>query len=265
MEKISLLLEAINNRNIELFNTLLAQNTNVNEDFNGITPLQLACCNTNEEMTKLLLEAGADVNKKSDDGKTALYLSGNEIILQMQIDYGSDIYNIDFEGCTPLHRLCGAASLKIIKCLLKNGANINALDINKRTPVMHVLGRSDGIKQYTHPRPYEVLKFLLEISDINVIDRYGNNILNVDKKNKAWLCIILEHLAKLKVLDYFIHQTILDVILNDKEFKRFFLTCLDELQEAKSMKFTDSWVSFLNLLIDDKKKLIMYAGNQNIV
>lgn len=34
---------------------------------------------------------------------------------------------------------------------------------------------------------------------------------------------------------------------------------------AKSTKLKNSWVTFFNLLVDSKKKLKSYAGNQNLV
>lgn len=66
--------EAASYNNINAVKVLLKNNANVNAQNNyGKTALMLACYNGNLEITKMLLEAGADKNIKDDNKYDALY------------------------------------------------------------------------------------------------------------------------------------------------------------------------------------------------
>lgn len=268
MEKIPPLVEAVLNNDIELVKTLLDKNADLNESLKRRenTPLHIATIKRYKVITKILLKAGADVKMKNIEGQTALHVSEDEIISQALIDYGSDVCGGDKKNCTPLHSACaGKGDVKTIKCLLKNGANINALDLHGRTPIMHVLGHPDlEVQSNPHPTPHKILPFLLKYSDINVIDRHGKHILNTGPL-KAGLFMVLHHIAKLKVQNQFIHPSILNEIFNDKISKNNFSVFIQDLLEAKATKLSNSWVSYFHLLTDSKKRLIKYAGNRNLL
>ena len=59
-----------------------------------------------EKVVKLLIDAGADVNAKNNDGKTPLHIiKKSETIAQMLIDAGADVNAKNKKGYTPLHLL----------------------------------------------------------------------------------------------------------------------------------------------------------------
>lgn len=275
MQKALLLNKAVVTNNINLVNALLAGPNNVNipgcftadvnDDFDGITALYLSSFHKTEEITEILLKNGADLTMKTNDGLTALHSAGTESTVQILVDYGADLNDVDNKGCTPLHRICEWVDLKTIKCLVKNGANLKALDSDGQTPLMHALQRP-AIHEFKDPTVNQVLPFLLEHSDVNVIDNHGNNILNFYKNMAEDLLIsAVTHVVKLKLLNNFIHPSIFNTIANDESLNLFFTELTDELLKAKTMKFPNSWVSYFNLIVDSKKKLIKYAGNSNIV
>ena len=81
------------------------------------------------ETVKLLLDKGADVNMKTDNGYTALIEAsenGHIEIVKLLLDKGADVNAKDNCGNTPLIlAACGGHS-RIVSMLLNNGADVNA-------------------------------------------------------------------------------------------------------------------------------------------
>ena len=68
-----------------------------------LTPLMVAIRDNNTEMVKLLVSSGADVNKKTEEGGTAINtaaIAGSKEITSYLLDKGADIESIDNEGKT---------------------------------------------------------------------------------------------------------------------------------------------------------------------
>lgn len=260
METYPLLLSAVEVDNIKLVESMLDYNIDVNEvNHVGDTALFIATFDRNMEMIKFLLNRDADINIRNNEGQTVLHFTLNEMT-QIFIDHKSNIHNIDFEGCTPLHSVCEHADLQTIKCLLKNGANLNSLNLKGRTPLLHMFAYLPN-----HLNPGKIIPFLLDHSDVNVVDKDGNDILKIYEKNNVdtWFFVIIEHIAKLKVCGVVVNQSMLDYLT--VKFKKYFSMCVRELLSAKNTKFTNSWVSFFHLLVEDEIKLVRFAGNRNIV
>jgi ankyrin repeat protein len=90
---------------------------------------------------RLLLDAGADINKTSSwSATTPLYISaakGHEACVKLLIDYGTDIYKTDIWGNTALSVAAFSGYTTLVKFLLDNGADID--NVNKErcwTPLM---------------------------------------------------------------------------------------------------------------------------------
>lgn len=77
---------------------------------------------------QLLLENGADVKSVSDFGQTALHVAsvyGRENAVQTLVKYGSDIHHVDNAGWTALHVAAFNGHTSVCKILLDLGANVN--------------------------------------------------------------------------------------------------------------------------------------------
>lgn len=72
-KKWPLLLEALEAGDVSALKRLIEEGINVNVIRNGVTPLMLAASKGHTEIAEVLLQAGVNINEKSDDGWTALH------------------------------------------------------------------------------------------------------------------------------------------------------------------------------------------------
>ena len=80
-----------------------------------------------------LVDAGADVDVKNDDGDTPLHraslLNENLAVIQALMDAGADVHAKDNHGSTPLHAAAlGNENLAVIQALMDAGADVHAKD-----------------------------------------------------------------------------------------------------------------------------------------
>ena len=133
--------EASANGNIEAVKQHIAAGTDLNANQNApvsFTPLNLAVRKGQSEIVKLLLDAGADVNAKSETLKTtplhsAIWNLDSEIA-KFLIDKGADVNAMDEYGMTCLHY--AELNIQNAELLIANGANVNAKrELNGNTPL----------------------------------------------------------------------------------------------------------------------------------
>lgn len=110
------------------------------KDADGQTPLHWAARRGDVQAVSLLLEAGADSNKKNKRGAgvmTAAIMSGNAQCIWKILDSGCDISYRQKDRYTPLHHCCRyGVDISIVKALLKLGADRNAQTELGHTPLM---------------------------------------------------------------------------------------------------------------------------------
>ena len=110
-------------------------NVNVNDDWNGMTPLHEAASNYNVEIVRLLLQNGADVNAKSKGGYIPLHyavIDGRTDIfdiLHLLVENGADLEAQSSNGGRALHSAAYHGHLPFIQELISR----YHVDINART------------------------------------------------------------------------------------------------------------------------------------
>jgi ankyrin repeat protein len=92
---------------------------------NGYTPLTWASSRGHTEVVRLLLEAGADLNRTANDGQTALMRAadyGHVDVLQLLLDAGADVNVKSVNGITALRFATLKGNSRIIDMLKAAGA-----------------------------------------------------------------------------------------------------------------------------------------------
>ena len=125
------------------------------KDSNGDTPLHNAAINGQLETVRYLLEFGAMVDVKNDEGMTPLIgaswygdstakpgedlTGGNPAIVELLIKAGATVNTRDVHGYTPIH----CANREVIDLLLANGHQLNPITKHGHTPLDVCLTNSD--------------------------------------------------------------------------------------------------------------------------
>ena len=126
------------------------------KDDNGQTPLSYAAGNGHEVVVKLLLEKGAELDTKSKYGQTPLSWAagnGHEAVVKLLLEKGTELETKDGYGQTPLSYASGNGHEAVVKLLLEKGAELETKDGYGQTPLSYASGNGHEA----------VVKLLLEI------------------------------------------------------------------------------------------------------
>ena len=176
------LIQAIKYKQTDIINYLLENNADVNlkEELTGFTPLMASL--NNIAIAELLIEKGADIEAKDDDGINALVYAStynDEEMVKFLLEKGADantVCEIENEhtdiASTPLMNAAYRGNTNIINMLLENGANINyTTDFGMTALIM-----AASFNQF------EAAKILLENNaDTSMTDEYGRTALDLAK------------------------------------------------------------------------------------
>ena len=121
------LFEATKNGDDELVKLLIAAGADVNKaDKWGSPPLHSAAEYGHTDCVKLLIAAGADVNKTNEDSETPLYTAawnGHTECVKLLIDAGADVNKTNEDGETPLYWAESNGHTECAELLCAAGAN----------------------------------------------------------------------------------------------------------------------------------------------
>ena len=119
-----------------------------------------------------------------------IYLKGNLEVVQWLVEHGADVNAKDNDGCTVLHSAVENGNLDVINYLVKHGADINAKDYYGRSILHYTASRvkMNNLLLYTSlgfglAKPLkqheELIQWLVDRGqDINAKDNYGMTILH---------------------------------------------------------------------------------------
>jgi ankyrin repeat protein len=139
--------------NDTIVNILINNNADVNvvDSIYMNTPLMLASAKGRIDAVDLLLDHGAEANKKDKSFASALYyatrFNHTDIALKL-LQKGATFLVSDNQGRTPLFLAIINGNVKIVNGLYENGASLAQKDINEATPIIYAAaeGHLDLVK-----------------------------------------------------------------------------------------------------------------------
>ena len=110
-----------------------------------MTPLLFAVRWGLVDIVKLLIEEGAEVNKKYYErqfirGWGPIHMAafkGCQDVLQLLIDNGAEVNLVNDEGCAPLHLASRSGYKDIVQVLIDRGARVNLATHSGQTPLTY--------------------------------------------------------------------------------------------------------------------------------
>ncbi|KAL9616879.1 MAG: hypothetical protein Q9160_008301 [Pyrenula sp. 1 TL-2023] len=138
---------------VDVAQTLLTKGASPDcKDTLGDTPLMYAV--SNQTMTRLLLDHGANINDQSETRDTPLLMAlkaywKNENVVRLLLDRGADINLKNAHGDSPLSVVIeGGWGLTFVKLLIEKGADIEIKDGSGRSPLFAAVSNCVHIMQY---------------------------------------------------------------------------------------------------------------------
>lgn len=139
--------ETFRKNKLEIVKKLLKRfNTDPNvTDKEGNTALFCAINAKDMDMTKLLIDNGANINLKNADEDTPLLIAARKNLtnlVELLIKHGADVNAKDKNGNTPLIFATKKRNLSVVKDLIRKEADINAKNNNGDSPLMLLIKKT---------------------------------------------------------------------------------------------------------------------------
>jgi len=146
----------------------------------GVSATMWASFRGHAEIVEMLLEKGADVNAKDNNGNTALnwaMMKINNKIVEILANKGADVNAKDNYGDTPLNWAVKRGEVDLVKILLATGrVDVNEKDYNGNTAL--IIASKKGY--------VDIITMLLDNgADVNEDDDYGRSAIDWAKSELA--------------------------------------------------------------------------------
>lgn len=156
----------MNEKDEEIVKLLIDSGADINaRDWDGKNALMHAVIQDNLAKVKLLLDAGVDVNARDRDDETAIMSVRSVPVQKVLIEAGADITLWDKNGDTPLMH---CSDIDLIQGFIDAGANINERTNRGNSLFLHL------IKRYSRKKIEPIIKLGI---DINISDLNGKTAL----------------------------------------------------------------------------------------
>ncbi|KAH0557197.1 hypothetical protein GP486_005013 [Trichoglossum hirsutum] len=135
---------AASNNHVEVVKVLLSFNLDIDiqcpdgSPYTGYTALTMATVNGYADIVRLLLEAGANINHKSEHNFFPLQYAvtyDREDIFRILMEYGPDLDLVDDDGDTALNCIQSSTPLSIVKLLINGGSDPQTRNNKRDTPL----------------------------------------------------------------------------------------------------------------------------------
>ena len=195
------LMNAISKGDMKALEKLIKDDTDLNKQYDKITPLNLAAARNDKEMVKFLVEKGADINLEDGYGYTPLIIAmkyRNIGLAKDIIDLKPDLNAIcSATGDTPLTYLAREVWFGTDLCyyMIKNGADVNKKNDNGDTPLIVAVQNVVG--------SYGMLGVIINMgADYNIKNKEGKTAMDIvmEEDDKA----ALHHLNNPDNLEYYL-------------------------------------------------------------
>ncbi|XP_015668615.1 2-5A-dependent ribonuclease [Protobothrops mucrosquamatus] len=184
---------AVKKGDLQLAQQLLEEGANINAKVeNGWTPLHSAVQRNSENIVNFLLEKGADPLARKDNGATPFILAGvtgNVNLLKLFLDKGSYINEHDINGFTAFMEAACYGREEALRFLHKNGADVNQrreVDENKKAVKK---GGATALMDAASHGHFALVKILVEEmgADVNICDNQdANALIHALFEDKDW-------------------------------------------------------------------------------
>jgi len=169
---------------------LVSKGADVNKpDSQGWTPLQSAARQRRDEMIKLLIDLGADVNLGDPKPLVAAVMRDHVPSIKVLLEHGAEINKPGQEGFRPMPLAIAESKYEAAKALMEAGADVNALSgADDLTPLMIAAGQTNPAEGAMFvpgsTRPTDIARGLLD---------HGANVNEQSKNGVTALMIAATH------------------------------------------------------------------------
>lgn len=128
------LLWAVEGGSEEILRLLLERGAEINLGVPRFTPLHLAVESGQDGIAKLLLDHGANLELREDMGLPPLLIAKCEKTVRLLLDYGAEVDTQGKDGMTALHKaVVWPGKESVVRLLLERGASFDLLDSGGKT------------------------------------------------------------------------------------------------------------------------------------
>ena len=175
----SLIYKFIKESNAPQVRIELSKGVSFNDLYNGGTAIHWAAKSNSTEIIDMLVNIGADMNAKGEDGETPLHwalFNGSVEAAMHLMEIGADRDNLNDKGNSLIH--VASSSPDIMEYFIKSNMDVNVKNKLGRTP-LHLASFTGNV---------EAIRMLVSAgADINAKDNFGQtplfNVVNLSSSN----------------------------------------------------------------------------------